>query len=125
MIDKDLVPIDLCAWDPTDANAASQAAEQLNRVIGRVVGALVAIEQIGGVDGAHHKQYGLDQALRALTGCQRHDTEYWTHFPAKSPVYKAWVAAFERGEDGPKTYEWDEGIAPRAALTHRARGIEE
>jgi hypothetical protein len=58
--------------------------------------ALEIIHLYGGIDGAHHKQWVLDQVVRALTGDK----------------YPEWVAAQKAGEDGPNTYEWDEGIAP-------------
>ena len=49
-----------------------------------------------GCDGAHHKQWFLDQVIRALTG----------------DAYEDWVQQHCDGEDGPETYEWDEGIPP-------------
>jgi hypothetical protein len=49
-----------------------------------------------GFDGGHHKQWVIDQMVRALTGDK----------------YEEWVAKFKAGEDGPDTYGWDEGIAP-------------
>ena len=58
--------------------------------------ALNVIHQYGGIDGGHHKQWVLDQVVRALTGDR----------------YDAWVVNQKAGEDGPDTYEWDEGIAP-------------
>ncbi len=58
--------------------------------------ALTLICNYGGIDGAHHKQWVLDQVVRALTG----------------DGYAAWVAEAKDGEDGPDTYDWDEGIAP-------------
>lgn len=58
--------------------------------------ALAVIEQYGGIDGDHHKQWVLDQVVRALKGDD----------------YKAWVVEMKAGEEGPDTYEWDEGIAP-------------
>lgn len=61
----------------------------------RLAAALDLITRFGGIDGAHHKQWVLDQVVRRLS----HD-------------YEAWVRAFEDGEDGPRTYEWDEGIVP-------------
>jgi hypothetical protein len=48
------------------------------------------------IDGSHHKNWVIDQMVRALCG----------------DVYEAWVWAYEAGEDGPQTYEWDTGIAP-------------
>lgn len=57
---------------------------------------LSLIEELGGIDGAHHKQWLLDQIVRVLTG----------------ENYAAWVAEHKSGIDGPETYLWDEGIAP-------------
>jgi len=50
----------------------------------------------GGTDGAHHKTWYLDQIVRTLAGDQ----------------YETVIAEYRDGEDGPETYEWDEGIAP-------------
>lgn len=49
--------------------------------------------RLGGVDGAHHKDYCIDQMVRALTGDN----------------YRQWVKDFEDGEDGPETYYWEVG----------------
>lgn len=58
--------------------------------------ALEVIGECGGIDGAHHKAWVLDQAVRHLT----------------RDGYAAWVAEQCAGEDGPDTYTWDEGMAP-------------
>jgi hypothetical protein len=58
--------------------------------------ALKIITMYGGIDGEHHKQWVLDQVVRSLTG----------------PDYSDWVKNYEAGRDGPKTYMWEEGIAP-------------
>jgi len=58
--------------------------------------ALEFIFQWGGIDGGHHKQWTLDQVARILAGDK----------------YEQMVAEYKAGEDGPDTYEWDEGIAP-------------
>lgn len=50
----------------------------------------------GSIDGGHHKMWVIDQMVRALTGTG----------------YAEWVRKHKLGEDGPDTYEWDEGIAP-------------
>ena len=50
----------------------------------------------GGIDGAHHKAWVIDQMIRVLSGDK----------------YEQIVADSKSGEDGPDTYEWDEGIAP-------------
>lgn len=54
------------------------------------------IEQYGGIDGAHHKQWVIDQVIRIIT----------------TDNYDIWVKDMCDGEDGPDTYEWDTGIAP-------------
>jgi hypothetical protein len=50
----------------------------------------------GQIGGDHHKAWVIDQMVRALTGDQ----------------YEQWVREAKDGEDGPNTYDWDEGIAP-------------
>jgi hypothetical protein len=62
----------------------------------RIEAALATIRRFGGIDGAHHKQWVLDQVVRTLTG----------------DGYDAWVAAHNDGGDGPETYDWDEGAPP-------------
>lgn len=51
-----------------------------------------------GVDGAHHKQWLIDQIVRLLA--------------VDEVGYDAWVKEFKNGADGPDTYDWDEGVAP-------------
>lgn|GEM_PF-765130 len=58
--------------------------------------ALKVAVQYGGIDGDHHKAWVIDQMVRALTGKD----------------YKKFVVAAKAGQDGPDTYDWDEGIAP-------------
>lgn len=62
----------------------------------RIEKALDVLIRYGGVDGDHHKTWVIDQAVRALTG----------------RAYAKTIRAACDGEDGPDTYEWDEGIAP-------------
>lgn len=62
----------------------------------RVNGALDVLRDWGWVDGDHHKAWVIDQAVRRLT----------------EDEYQAWVDDYCAGEDGPDTYEWNEGIAP-------------
>lgn len=50
----------------------------------------------GGIDGAHHKAWVIDQMVRILAGDE----------------YENVVRDAKAGEDGTETYEWDEGIAP-------------
>jgi len=54
------------------------------------------IEAWGGIDGGHHKQWLLNEIVKAIT----------------KDGYEKWVREYEDGEDGPKTYFWDTGIAP-------------
>jgi hypothetical protein len=58
--------------------------------------AIELIEQYGYIDGGHHKQWLLDEILRALLGDE----------------YDKWIEEYQKGEDGPHTYSWDTGIAP-------------
>jgi hypothetical protein len=50
----------------------------------------------GGIDGEHHKTWVIDQMVRILAGSR----------------YEQIVEDACRGEDGPNTYAWPEGIAP-------------
>ena len=50
----------------------------------------------GGIDGAHHKMWVIDQMVRILAG----------------DSYTELVAEACKGEDGPNTYEWDTGTPP-------------
>lgn len=50
----------------------------------------------GGIDGAHHKDWVIDQMVRVLAGDR----------------YEQIVAEAKSGSDGPDTYEWNLGIAP-------------
>ena len=52
--------------------------------------------QYGGIDGAHHKGWVIDQMVRLLSG----------------DGYDQLIREACDGEDGPNTYSWDEGIAP-------------
>lgn len=58
--------------------------------------ALEVARNYGSADGEWHKQWVIDQMVRALTG----------------DGYEAWVAETKNGEDGPGTYGWDEGTPP-------------
>lgn len=78
-----------------DADVAEAEIERLREGDNLIQKALFFIERWGGIDGGHHKQWLLDQLVRVLT-----------------KDYEAWVARVESGENGPKTYLWDEGIAP-------------
>lgn len=62
----------------------------------RVTDALDVLTRYGQTDGAHHKAWVIDQAVRALTG----------------DGYVEHVRAATAGRHGPDTYPWDTGIAP-------------
>ena len=62
----------------------------------RIENAVRLALKYGTVDGAHHKMWVIDQMVRVLTG----------------PEYGEFVRSHNKGEDGPDTYSWDEGIAP-------------
>jgi hypothetical protein len=62
----------------------------------RIEEALDVAMRYGGMDGPHHKDWVIDQMVRALTG----------------DGYECFVTNAKRGIDGPDTYSWNEGIAP-------------
>lgn len=85
----------------------------------RIKKALDLAVTYGGIDGAHHKTWVIDQMVRALTGCPDRHTNVPTapvRWPAdgqgESEEYVALVEEACEGEDGPKTYAWDTGIVP-------------
>jgi hypothetical protein len=62
----------------------------------RIANALAFAFQYGNIDGAHHRKWTIDQMVRCLTGSS----------------YAEMIKDCKNGEDGPETYEWDEGIPP-------------
>lgn len=60
----------------------------------RIIAATEVAAQYGMVDGAHHKQWVIDQMLRVLLG--KHGYEFWVSEQNKDPEYR----------------RWDTGIAP-------------
>jgi hypothetical protein len=66
------------------------------RIDGRIEEAINLAVMYGGIDGAHHKDWLIDQMVRKLAG-ERYDQI---------------VADACAGEDGPDTFSWDCGIAP-------------
>lgn len=70
----------------------------------RIDAALDVILRYGGTDGAHHKQWVLDQVVRALTGTPAPRAR-----AAKtSAEYREWRKRYEDGGE----YEWDPGTPP-------------
>lgn len=82
--------VSLSLYRPSTAGAAPadwrKRAEQ----------ALNLAYQFGGIDGEHHKDWLIDQMVRAITGSQ----------------YDEWVRSVRNGSDGPETYDWNVGVAP-------------
>jgi hypothetical protein len=86
----------------------------------RIAKALNFALRYGGIDGAHHKTWVIDQMVRALLGCPMEDrtavdsggTTYEYSAQGAGPEYVKWVTEACAGEDGPQTYEWDIGIPP-------------
>ncbi len=86
----------------------------------RITEAIELLLCYGNIDGGHHKMWTIDQALRVLTGCKKvtkTGVDYKGHTYMysdldESDTYKAIIAMFCNGEDGPHTYEWDTGTPP-------------
>lgn len=72
------------------------------------------------IDGAHHKDWCIDQMVRALTGCpieskettDCHGTPYSYERQGESATYQQFIKEHNDGEDGADTYSWSTGIAP-------------
>ena len=86
----------------------------------RIESALDIARRWGGVDGAHHKSWCIDQIVRVLTGCTTakqkakdiNGVEYEYDDLVACDEYNEWVAETRSGDDGPETYDWDTGIVP-------------
>lgn len=86
----------------------------------RIKAALEIAMQWGGVDGADHKAWVIDQMVRALTGCPivEHTgrdyagTPYTYKAQGESSEYGAFVATYNDGDEGPDTFEWPIGVVP-------------
>jgi len=79
------------------------------------------IMMYGGIDGAHHKDWLIDQIVHILKGAEiitkiakwdNGHTEIRVSLGPPTHDYLKFVADYEVGEDGPNTYSYDEGIAP-------------
>jgi hypothetical protein len=62
----------------------------------KITKALELAVRYKGIDGAHHKDWLIDQMVRVLAGDD----------------YAKVIAEAKAGENGPETYDWDIGIAP-------------
>lgn len=79
-----------------------------------------ALEIADNIDGAHHKQWIIDQMVRVLTNCPIVEKKaldykgnpYSFRALGESDEYIEWIKDYQNGKDGPATYEWDTGIAP-------------
>lgn len=86
----------------------------------RIKKALEIAISYGGIDGAHHKDWVIDQMVRALTGCPMEKATaldcnkkvYEYEHQGVSEEYAKLIKEACDGEDGPETYSWEEGIAP-------------
>jgi hypothetical protein len=78
--------------------------------------AIAIAVRFGGISGAHHKAWVIDQMVRALTGCQPIASPATEIAPfggyGESEHYTELVARAKVGYDGPDTYSWDTGTAP-------------
>lgn len=83
--------------------------------------AMYFLERYGGFDGAHHKDWVLDQIARCmkdtpiiikLAKWSDGTQEYRIETGEPSEKYLNWVKEMKAGEDGENTYDYDEGIAP-------------
>lgn len=84
--------------------------------------ALLFITMYGGIDGAHHKDWVLDQVARALHGgvptiklasWDDGQTEYRVSSIEATAEYSAWVETMKGvDEDGEDMYDYSEGTAP-------------
>lgn len=61
----------------------------------RITKALDLLLGYGSIDGSHHKMWVIDQTVRIL-----------------ADDYEETIRKAKEGEDGPDTYDWDEGIPP-------------
>lgn len=83
--------------------------------------AMYFLERYGGNDGAHHKDWVLDQIARVMKGTpiiiklakwSNGHKEYRISTGEPSQEYLEWVTWMKNGEDGPNTYSYEEGVAP-------------
>jgi hypothetical protein len=86
----------------------------------KIAKALDLANSYGGIDGAHHKMWVIDQMVRALTGVpveklvgtDVHGHQYEYTAQTTNEEYAAWIRDHCAGDEGPDTYSWDVGIPP-------------
>jgi hypothetical protein len=86
----------------------------------RIKKALEIAVEYGGVEDTHHKDWVIDQMVRALTGCPILQREVIDNggirrnckVQGESEEYVELVKRACDGEDGSDTYNWPTGIAP-------------
>lgn len=81
------------------------------RLQAKLATALALLTRYGGIDGAHHKDWAIDQAIRVMCGvpCGEHGIPG----DATSEEYLRHVYEACKGDDGtPGEYEWSYGVAP-------------
>lgn len=75
--------------------------------------ALRIIERFGHADGAHHKQWVLDQVARVLLSAPIEGDVDDAFSVGTSPAYEEWrEQMLVRDENGEPQYDYDEGVAP-------------
>jgi len=83
--------------------------------------AMYFLETWGSIDGAHHKDWVLDQIARAMKGTpiiikeakwSSGLKEYRINTGEPTQQYHDWVAEICKGEDGGMTYDYEEGSPP-------------
>jgi hypothetical protein len=88
--------------DKDDLEQVKEILEKFPGIMGgnnagiRILWALNMIVRFGGIDGAHHKAWVLDQVTRILV----------------KEDYESFVDWANEGEEGPDTYDWETGIGP-------------
>ncbi len=87
----------------------------------RAAWAMYFLELYGGIDGAHHKDWVLDQMARAIKGTpiviklakwSNGQEEYRINTGEPSKEYLDWVVEMCNGKDGANKQSYYEGIAP-------------
>ena len=84
---------------------------QITRLDPRISRALKIADLYGQTEGDHHKAWVIDQMVRALCGCVKHNDDDDDSCYRSNKEYMDWVENYCY-VDGEQEYEWDMGIAP-------------